>query len=59
MTIREYLAREARRIMDRALTEYTDADTGRRLIPERRRQYQHRLGAAGKFRRVTELGEYH
>jgi hypothetical protein len=44
MTIREYLAREARRISDRSLSEYTDAADWRRLIPERRRQYMELMG---------------
>jgi cephalosporin-C deacetylase-like acetyl esterase len=44
VTIREYLAREARRISDQALSEYTDAAAWRRLIPERRRQYMEMMG---------------
>jgi cephalosporin-C deacetylase-like acetyl esterase len=44
MTIREYLAREARRITDHALSEYGDAEDWRRLIPERRRQYRAMMG---------------
>jgi dienelactone hydrolase len=39
MTIREYLSHEARRISDRALSDFTDADAWRKLIPEKRRQY--------------------
>jgi cephalosporin-C deacetylase-like acetyl esterase len=46
MTIREYLVREARRITDRALTEFTDAGAWQRLIPERRRQYAELMGVA-------------
>ncbi|HZP81866.1 MAG TPA: acetylxylan esterase [Chthonomonadaceae bacterium] len=46
MTIRDYLAREARRITDRALSEYTDAATFQRLIPERRRQFLDMMGLA-------------
>jgi cephalosporin-C deacetylase-like acetyl esterase len=44
VTIREYLTREARRISDRALSDYTDAAAWRRLIPERRRQYMEMMG---------------
>jgi cephalosporin-C deacetylase-like acetyl esterase len=44
LSIREYLCREARRITDRALTEYQDAATWRRLMPERRRQYLEMMG---------------
>jgi hypothetical protein len=47
MTIREYLTREAKRITDRALAEFTDADAWRRLIPERRRRYAELMGVAG------------
>lgn len=46
MTIREYLCREARRITERALSEYTDAETWRRLVPERRSQYREMMGLA-------------
>jgi cephalosporin-C deacetylase-like acetyl esterase len=44
VTIREYLAREAQRISDRSLSEFTDAAAWRRLIPERRRQYMELMG---------------
>jgi cephalosporin-C deacetylase-like acetyl esterase len=44
MTIRDYLSREARRITDRSLAEFTDADAWKRLIPERRRQYREMMG---------------
>ncbi|HZO89958.1 MAG TPA: acetylxylan esterase [Chthonomonadaceae bacterium] len=44
MTIREYLAREAQRITDRAVKEYTDAATWERLLPERRRRFREMLG---------------
>lgn len=44
MTIREYLTREARRITDRSLSEFTDADAWRRLVPERRRHYAEMMG---------------
>jgi cephalosporin-C deacetylase-like acetyl esterase len=44
MTIREYLTREARRISDRALSEYTAADAWQRRIGERRRQYRVMMG---------------
>jgi hypothetical protein len=44
MTIREYLIREARRISDRALSEYTDAAAWRQLSGERRRQYMELMG---------------
>ena len=40
MTIRDYLAGEARRISDRALAEFTDADARNRRIGERRAQYR-------------------
>ncbi len=46
MTIREYLSHEARLITDRALTDFTDADAWRRLIPERRAQYREMMGLA-------------
>lgn len=44
ISIREHLCREARRITDRALADYRDAPTWRRLLPERRRQYMEMLG---------------
>jgi len=44
MTIREYLCREARRITDRALSDFTDAETWRRLLPEKRAQYMAMMG---------------
>src|SRR5437763_759038 len=49
LTIRDYLCREAERITDRALTEFKDADTWRRLIPEKRRQYLDMMGVTGIF----------
>jgi len=51
MTIRDYLSREARRITDHALTDFTDADAWNRLIPERREQYREMMG-------LTELPPY-
>lgn len=42
--IRDYLSREALRITERALTEYPDAATWRRLQPEKRRQFIEMLG---------------
>jgi cephalosporin-C deacetylase-like acetyl esterase len=44
MSIRSYLAREAQRITHKALSEYRDAATWRRLVPERRRQYMEMMG---------------
>jgi len=44
MTIRDYLAREARRITDGALSECADGATWRRLLPEKRRQYLEMMG---------------
>ncbi|MBI3947586.1 MAG: acetylxylan esterase [Armatimonadetes bacterium] len=44
MTIRDYLSREARRITDSALSDYTDAEAWRRLIPQRRRQFREMMG---------------
>jgi len=44
ISIREYLAREARRITDRALAEYKSAAAWKRLVPERRRQFHEMLG---------------
>lgn len=44
MTIRDYLSREARRITDRALSDFTDAAAWRRLLPEKRRQYLEMMG---------------
>ncbi len=44
ISIRDYLSREARRITDRALSDYKDAATWKRLIPERRRQYMEMMG---------------
>lgn len=51
MTIRDYLTREARRITDRALADFPDADAWKRLIPERRRQYREMMG-------LTDLPPY-
>ncbi|MFQ6134001.1 MAG: alpha/beta hydrolase family protein, partial [Armatimonadota bacterium] len=39
MDMRSYLCREARRISDEALSDFTDAAAWRRLLPEKRRQY--------------------
>ncbi|MDQ3815045.1 MAG: hypothetical protein M3347_14025 [Armatimonadota bacterium] len=47
MTIREYLTCEARRITDRALHDYTDAQTWRDLVPARRRQFHEMMGLEG------------
>ena len=44
MTIRDYLTREAEQITGRALSEYTDAATWRRLLPTKRRQYMEMMG---------------
>jgi dienelactone hydrolase len=44
MTIRDYLSREARRITDRALSDFADAAAWRRLIPEKRRHYMEMMG---------------
>lgn len=44
MTIRDYLSREAQRITDRALSDFTDAAAWRRLMPEKRRQYLEMMG---------------
>jgi dienelactone hydrolase len=44
MTIRDYLSREARRITDRALTEYNDEAAWRALLPERQRQFREMMG---------------
>ncbi|MBZ5544655.1 MAG: S9 family peptidase [Acidobacteriia bacterium] len=44
ISIRDYLSREARSITDRALTDYRDAATWKRLVPERRRQYMEMMG---------------
>jgi cephalosporin-C deacetylase-like acetyl esterase len=44
MTIRTYLSREARRISDRALSDYTDAATWRRLVPAKRHQFLEMMG---------------
>lgn len=44
MTIREYLCREAQRITQGALSEFTDADAWRRLIPDKRRQFMEMMG---------------
>jgi cephalosporin-C deacetylase-like acetyl esterase len=46
MTIRQYLTREARRITDGALAEFTDANAWQKRIPERRRQYAELMGVA-------------
>ena len=51
MTIRDYLSAEARRITDRAILDFTDADAWKRLIPERRRQYREMMG-------LTDLPPY-
>src|SRR5262249_51205236 len=51
MTIRDYLIREAGRITDHALADFTDADAWKRLIPERRRQYREMM-------RLTDLPPY-
>jgi len=40
MTIRDYLSSEARRISEKALSDFTDSGAWHRLIPERRRQYR-------------------
>lgn len=42
--IRDYLAREARRITDRALADYTSAAAWRRLMPAKRRQLLDMMG---------------
>lgn len=39
MDMRSYLCREARRISDEALSDFTDAAAWRGLLPEKRRQY--------------------
>jgi cephalosporin-C deacetylase-like acetyl esterase len=44
ISIRGYLSREARRMTDRALADYSDAATWKRLLPERRRQYLEMMG---------------
>lgn len=44
MTIREYLAREARRITDRAWADCADDAAWRRRMSERRRQYMEMMG---------------
>ena len=44
MTIREYLSREARRITDNALADYTDVAAWERLMPERHRQFMEMMG---------------
>src|SRR5689334_14503961 len=44
ITIREYLCREARRITDRALSEYRSAADWRRLIPKKRKQFAEMMG---------------
>ncbi len=44
MTMREYLSREAQRITDRSLAQFTDAAAWRRLIPEKRRQFAEMMG---------------
>lgn len=46
MTIREYLSDQARRITDRALTDYKDAAAFHRLVPERRHQFLEMMGLA-------------
>ncbi len=44
MNIRDYLIREAQRITDHALTDYTDAEAWRKLLPDRRRQFFDMMG---------------
>jgi len=44
MDMRSYLCREARRISDQALADFTDAATWRKLLPEKRRQYMEMMG---------------
>lgn len=44
MTIRDYLSREARRITDRALSQYPDAATWSRRVPEERRRFLEMMG---------------
>jgi cephalosporin-C deacetylase-like acetyl esterase len=44
LSIREYLAREARRITDRALADFKDAAAWQRLVPARRRQFLEMMG---------------
>ena len=44
MDIRQYLCREAQRITENALKDFTDAATARRIVPERRRQFMEMMG---------------
>ncbi len=44
MTIREYLCREAEKITARALSEYTDAETWRKLVGKKREQFMEMMG---------------
>jgi cephalosporin-C deacetylase-like acetyl esterase len=44
LSIREYLSREARKMTNSALADYTDAATFHRLLPERRRQFMEMMG---------------
>lgn len=44
MTMRDYLNQEAGKITGRALSEYTDAASWRRLLPTKRRQYMEMMG---------------
>ncbi|MGH9308207.1 MAG: hypothetical protein ACRD1U_02455 [Vicinamibacterales bacterium] len=46
LPIRDYLAREARRITDRALSDFTSAADFSRQITERRRQFMEMMGLA-------------
>jgi len=44
LSIREYLSREAQKMTSRALADYPDAATFRKLLPERRRQFLEMMG---------------
>ena len=44
LSIREYLSREARRITDRALVNFTDTAAWPHLVPARRRQFLEMMG---------------
>lgn len=44
ISIREYLAREARRITDRTLVDFTDRAAWARLVPSRRQQFLEMMG---------------
>lgn len=46
MTIRDSLSREARAITADSLSDFTDEETWRRLLPEKRRQYFDMMGLA-------------